>query len=51
MSKAKVAASTPFSDFFRNAPAEQTKRVYQSVLQRSTERQLKVLAAAATHAG
>lgn len=46
MKKAQAARSTPFSDFFRNAPAEQKQRVYQAVLQRSTDRQLEVLAAA-----
>jgi len=46
MKKAQSTRSTPFSDFFRNAPADQKQRVYQSVLKRSTERQLEVLAAA-----
>ena len=44
MKKAQV--STPFSDFFRNAPSAQKNRVYESVLKKSTERQQRVLEAA-----
>lgn len=47
MKKARATSSTPFSEFIRNAPSKQKKRVYEVVLQRSTERQQRVLAAAA----
>ena len=38
-SKPKLAASTPFSDFIRNASSAEKKRVYAQVLEKSTERQ------------
>jgi hypothetical protein len=36
-------ASTPFSDFFRNASSGEKKRVYEQVLKRATERQQSVI--------
>ena len=36
----KTLESTPFSDFFRNAPSAEKKRVYARVLKNATERQL-----------
>ena len=41
--KRKPAASSHFSDFIRNAPAREKKKVYEQVLKRSTERQRRVL--------
>ncbi len=38
-SKRKTVASTPFSDFIRNASAEVKKRVYTEVLKKATDRQ------------
>lgn len=38
-SKRKTVRSTEFSDFIRNAPADEKKRVYHDVLRRATERQ------------
>jgi hypothetical protein len=38
-SKPKLAASTPFSDFIRNASSAEKKRVYAEVLKRATEQQ------------
>ena len=35
----KAVESTPFSDFFRNAPSKDKKRVYARVLEKATERQ------------
>jgi len=37
----KTLESTPFSDFFRNAPSAEKKRVYARVLKKATERQLR----------
>lgn len=37
--KHKTVASTPFSDFIRNASARTKKRVYDEVLRKATERQ------------
>ncbi|WP_178113591.1 hypothetical protein [Pseudomonas sp. ANT_H12B] len=45
MKKVQAARSTPFSDFFRCASSDKKKRVYEAVLQRATERQLKILKA------
>ena len=36
-------ASTPFSDFIRNASSAERKMVYKDVLARATERQMRVL--------
>jgi len=38
-SKKKTVKSTVFSDFIRNAPSREKKRVYSDVLKRATERQ------------
>lgn len=46
-SKSKKVASTPFSDFIRNASSAEKKKVYKVVLQRATERQQHILARAA----
>jgi hypothetical protein len=46
--KPKVAASTPFSDFIRNASSAEKKRVYKRVLEKASESQNRVLARAAT---
>ncbi len=43
----KRVASTPFSDFIRNASAEEKGRVYMIVLEKATERQIAVLKKAA----
>lgn len=43
----KPVKSTKFSDFVRNASSAEKKRVYDEVMKKSTERQRKVLAAAA----
>lgn len=37
----KTLESTPFSEFFRNAPSTEKKRVYARVLKNATERQLR----------
>ena len=42
--KLKVVASTPFSEFIRNASSAEKKRVYKQVLEKATERQNQVLA-------
>ena len=42
--KPKKVASTPFSDFIRNASSAEKERVYKVVLQKATERQQRVLA-------
>ena len=39
-SSTKTSEGTPFSDFFRNAPSAEKKRVYARVLKNATERQL-----------
>lgn len=44
--KPKAAASTPFSEFIRNASSAEKKRVYKQVLEKATERQNRVLARA-----
>ena len=41
--KPKKVASTPFSDFIRNASSAERKKVYKDVLARATERQMRVL--------
>lgn len=41
--KLKKVASTPFSDFIRNASSAEKKKVYKVVLERATERQQRVL--------
>ena len=46
-SKPKKVASTPFSEFIRNASSAQKKKVYKVVLERATERQKRVLREAA----
>lgn len=42
-SKPKPLASTPFSDFIRNASSREKKRVYEDVMKKATERQQRVL--------
>jgi len=39
----KTVPSTPFSDFIRNAPASEKKRVYSRVLERAAEKQREVV--------
>jgi hypothetical protein len=46
--KPKAIASTPFSEFIRNASSAEKKRVYKRVLEKATESQNRVLARAAT---
>lgn len=46
ISKRKPLASTPFSDFIRNASSGEKKRVYEDVMKKATERQRRVLAEA-----
>ncbi len=41
--KRKAVASTPFSEFIRNASSEKKKKVYTVVLQKATERQVAIL--------
>lgn len=41
--KTKKVASTPFSDFIRNASSGEKKKVYKVVLVRATERQKSVM--------
>ena len=43
--KTKKVESTPFSNFIRNAPAGERKRVYTEVLRVATESQLKIVRA------
>jgi hypothetical protein len=43
--KPKLAASTPFSDFIRNASSAEKKKVYAEVLKKATERQNAVIQA------
>lgn len=45
-SKTKPLASTPFSDFIRNASSAEKKKVYSEVMKKATERQNAVLATA-----
>lgn len=40
--KPKPTASSPFSEFIRNASAAEKKRVYTVVLKKATERQQRV---------
>lgn len=42
--KTPELATTPFSEFIRNAPAKEKKRVYADVLKRANDRQQRVLA-------
>ena len=42
--KPKAVASTPFSEFIRNASSREKKRVYKHVLEKATESQNRVLA-------
>ncbi|MEP7186865.1 MAG: hypothetical protein ABI767_13605 [Rhodanobacter sp.] len=46
--KTKKVASTPFSDFIRNASSAEKKKVYKVVLQKATERQQLILTKAAS---
>lgn len=46
----KPVESTPFSEFVRNADPARKKRVYDDVLKKSTERQQRVIDAAAAAA-
>ncbi len=46
-SKHKKVASTPMSDFIRNASSEKKNKVYKLVLKKATERQIAVLEKAA----
>ena len=41
--KDKKLASTPLSDFIRNASSAQKKRVYKEVIEKSTQQQQKVI--------
>jgi hypothetical protein len=43
-SKPKVVASTPFSEFIRNASSAEKKRVYKRVLEQASESQNRVIA-------
>lgn len=45
--KPKKVASTPFSEFIRNASSAEKKKVYKVVLERATIRQQRVLREAA----
>ncbi len=42
-SRIKTAASTPFSEFIRNASSAEKKRVYERVLKKASERQNRLL--------
>ena len=42
-SKSKPLASTPFSEFIRNAKAGEKKRVYVEVMKKATDRQNAVI--------
>ena len=44
--KIKPVASTPFSEFIRNASSAEKKRVYTQVMKKASERQNRVLVAA-----
>lgn len=46
--KSKAVASTPFSEFIRNASSAEKKRVYKRVLEKASESQNRVLNRAAT---
>ncbi|MCF6363465.1 MAG: hypothetical protein L3J88_08995 [Gammaproteobacteria bacterium] len=41
--KAEVDVSSPFSDFIRNAPSKEKKRVYADVLKKAAEMQNDVI--------
>lgn len=41
--KVKLVASTPFSDFIRNASARDKKRVYTAVMLKASEEQNRVI--------
>ena len=41
--KPKAVASTPFSEFIRNASSREKKRVYKLVLEKATESQNRLL--------
>lgn len=41
--KRKPAATSRFSEFIRNAPAREKKKVYEQVIKRASERQRRVL--------
>jgi hypothetical protein len=45
-SKVPVKASTPISDFVRNASSREKKRVYKIVLEKATQQQRRELEAA-----
>jgi hypothetical protein len=45
--KSKAVASTPFSEFIRNASSAEKKRIYKRVLEKASEVQNKVLAKSA----
>ena len=45
--KPKAVASTPFSEFIRNASSAEKKRVYKRVLEKASENQNLVLTRAA----
>jgi len=42
--KLKIVASTPFSDFIRNASSAEKKQVYANVMKKATEHQNRILA-------
>ncbi len=42
--KPKLLASTPLSDFIRNASSAEKKRIYTAVMKKATERQNRLLA-------
>lgn len=42
--KLKIVASTPFSDFIRNASSAEKKRVYTAVMRKASVRQTEMLA-------
>ena len=46
--KSKAVASTPFSEFIRNASSAEKKTVYKRVLEKATESQNRVLTRATT---
>lgn len=46
--KPKAVASTPFSEFIRNASSAEKKRVYKHVLEKASESQNRLLARVAT---
>ena len=41
--KPKAVASTPFSEFIRNASSAEKKRIYKRVLEKASKRQNRVL--------